>query len=379
MLLKKLDKGLLIVSIILFAIGLVMVFSASNVAAFMRYSYSPYKYALKHGIILFVGLIIFLIIIKFPTKSYGFLSSIGIVGIMVLLAVVLLYGKTTNNATSWISIGPVQFQPSEFLKIILIVWTAFFYDKNKNRLDNIVVCLTPPFVSGIASFLILLQPDLGTMIILALIAFFMFFLIPIKNSIKSKILFILVGCVFIAVIVLISAGKHLISERQLSRIDIKNPCSEEKFYTDGNQVCNAYIAVNNGGLFGKGLGESTQKYLYLPEAHTDFIFAIVVEELGLIVAIFIIFGFMYVLYRIIVIGNKSNSIKNRVICYTISFYVFMHIMVNLMGIFGLIPMTGVPLPFLSYGGTFTISLIISLSIVQRIAIENKKIEEKKSK
>ena len=159
--------------------------------------------------------------------------------------------------------------------------------------------------------------------------------------------------------------------RQISRLDFAYPCSQEKFYTTGNQVCNSYIAFNNGSLTGKGLGNSTQKYLYLAESHTDFIFAIIVEEFGFIGAILIILLYIILLYKIISIGNKSTSSRGAIICYGVAIYIFLHISINLLGIMGWLPLTGIPLPFLSYGGTFTLCLIIALSMVQRVAIESK--------
>ena len=150
--------------------------------------------------------------------------------------------------------------------------------------------------------------------------------------------------------------------------DFKRPC--DRILENGSQVCNCYIAINNGGLTGVGLGNSTQKYLYLPEPYTDFIFAIVVEELGIITGIVVILLYMIVLYRILVIGRKAKNNRGAVMCYGIAFYIFIHIAVNLLGIMGIIPLTGVPLPFLSYGGSFTISLIAALAIVQKVAIES---------
>ena len=373
------DKVLLLISLILFAIGLVMVFSASNVAAFMRYSASPYKFVIKQGLFLFVSFVASLFIIRVSTKTYSFISWPGMLCIMGLLAFVLIYGKTTNNATSWFTIGPFSLQPSEFLKVIMIVWVASFYKVKRNNLDSYMTSLFPVFIAILCFVLILLQPDLGTGLIFGFIVMFLFFISPIAKDIKFKTIGIILGLGVIGISFLLSSGAELISERQLSRFDFSKPCSEEKFYTDGNQVCNAYIAVNNGGLTGKGLGDSTQKYLYLPEAHTDFIFAIVLEELGLAAGIFIIILFMILLARIMIIGRRAHNNECAIICYGIAFYIFLHIVINLMGIFGLMPMTGVPLPFLSYGGSFTLCLVVSLTIVQRIAIENKIFEEKKLK
>ncbi len=375
--LKKMDKWLLLLTIVLFSIGMVMIFSASNVAAFMRYSASPYRFLYKQLLILGVSVLVAFVIIRINTKTYSVLSWPGIIIIMALLAIVLVYGKTTNNATSWFKVGSFMFQPSEFLKVIMIVWMASFYEVKRNNLDSYLTGITPIAICGICALLIMLQPDLGTAIIYAAISMFIFFISPINSTIKMKTILICGGLVCIGAIVLIGSGKDLISERQKARLNVygQSPCSEAKFYSDGNQVCNAYIAVNNGGLFGKGLGNSTQKYLYLPESHTDFIFAIVLEELGLLSGIGIIVLLMLTLARIVTIGRRAVNNRGAIICYGVAFYIFAHIIVNLMGIFGLIPMTGVPLPFLSYGGSFTLCLIVSLTLVQRVVVETKLFEE----
>lgn len=370
------DKWLLLLTLVLFALGLVMVFSASNVAAFMRYDASPYRFVLKQGLFLLVSFVLALIIIRFSTKLYGFLSWPGIVILIGLLAVVLVYGKTTNQATSWFKIGGFNFQPSEFIKVMVIVWLANYYEINKNKLNKIFVSILPIGFSLIGTILIMLQPDLGTAIIYTAIVAFIFVIAPIEKNVKVKSIIggTIVG--LLGIIFLLVSGKSPISDRQTSRFDFKNPCSEKKFYTDGNQVCNSYIAINNGGLTGKGLGNSTQKYLYLPEAHTDFIFAILLEELGLIVGIGVIVIYMLILARIVVIGRRSYNISGSILCYAIAFYIFLHIIVNLAGIIGLMPMTGVPLPFMSYGGSFTMCLVFSLTIVQRVAVESNFFKEK---
>ena len=168
--------------------------------------------------------------------------------------------------------------------------------------------------------------------------------------------------------------------RQIGRFtDFGRPCSEEKFYTGGNQVCNSEIAFNNGKITGKGLGNSTQKYLYLPESHTDFIFAIIVEETGFLGGAAVLISFLVIIFTIIRTGAKSNNFRGSMICYGVAIYIFLHIAINLGGVSGLIPLTGVPLPFLSYGGTFTLCLIAGLSLVQRVAIENNLEKNKKNK
>lgn len=364
---KYLDKPLLIISIILFVVGLIMVFSSSNVTAYMTHAASPYNYFIKQGAFLLVGLIFSLIMIKFNTKLYGILSWTLFLGVGVSLFVLLFIGKTKNQTISWYDLGLFSFQPSEFIKVISIIWMAEYYEKNKDNLSSYWVSLFPLFACGIIAILIFVQPDLGTTIIYLVIVFAIFLAEPVPKSIKTKLIFGGVGAIVLATFALLSSGKQLILERQLERLNFTRPC--DRLLDTGNQVCNGYIAINNGGLTGKGLGNSTQKYLYLPEPYTDFIFTITVEELGSAIGVLIIILYMVVLYRILAIGRKSYTNRGSTICYGVAVYIFCHIAVNLMGIFGLIPMTGVPLPFMSYGGSFTICLIAALTAVQRVSVE----------
>ena len=232
-------------------------------------------------------------------------------------------------------------------------------------------------IGGIIAFLIILQPDLGTAIIFSLIVIFMFLIVPIPRIVKSKITAFGIILVLFAALVLTMMGKTLIHERQLERLTFTNPCS--RLLNEGNQVCNGYIAINNGGLTGVGLGNSTQKYLYLPEPYTDFIFAVIVEELGVVTGIIIILAYIFVLFRIYLIAKKSYTNRGALICYGVLFYIFLHICVNLMGLLGMMPMTGVPLPFISYGGSFTLCLMVSIAFVQRVCIETRIREEEKNK
>lgn len=364
---KYLDKPLLIISIILFVVGLIMVFSSSNVTAYMTHAASPYNYFIKQGAFLLVGLIFSLIMIKFNTKLYGILSWTLFLGVGVSLFALLFIGKTKNQAISWYDLGLFSFQPSEFIKVISIIWMAEYYEKNKDNLSSYWVSLFPLFTCGIIAILIFVQPDLGTTIIYLVIVFAIFLAEPVPKSIKTKLIFGGVGAIVLATFALLSSGKQLILERQLERLNFTRPC--DRLLDTGNQVCNGYIAINNGGLTGKGLGNSTQKYLYLPEPYTDFIFTITIEELGSAIGVLIIILYMVVLYRILAIGRKSYTNRGSTICYGVAVYIFCHIAVNLMGIFGLIPMTGVPLPFMSYGGSFTICLIAALTAVQRVSVE----------
>lgn len=366
---KYLDKPLLIVTVILFIVGLIMVFSSSNVTAYMSHAVSPYNYFIKQLIFLIAGVCLFLVMIKFNTKVYGMFSWILLIAISASLVLLLIYGKATNNAISWFDLGPISIQPSEFIKVIYIIWMARFYEINEKKLKSYTTSLFPPCVAVGIALLIMLQPDLGTAIIFSIIVFILFVASPIPGIIKSKTLFGCLGLIGVVGIVLATTGNSMLLERQASRFDFRDPCS--KLLNTGSQVCNGYIAINNGGLTGVGLGNSTQKYLYLPEPYTDFIYAIIVEEMGAIFGIGIILLYMFVLYRILLIGRKSYTNRGALMCYGVAVYIFCHIAINLLGLFGLMPLTGVPLPFMSYGGSFTICLVIALTVVQRVCVETR--------
>lgn len=376
---KYLDKPLLIVTVLLFALGLIMVFSASNVTAYMSHAVSPYNYFLKQGLFLLGGTFLAIIMICFSEKSYSKASQVLMFIGILALAGLPFFGVEVNNAKSWYDLKFFSLQPSEFVKVITIVWLATYYDKNKKKLDKYNTSLFPLLIAGVAAVLMFFQPDLGTTIIYAVIVFSIFWVSPVKKDVKYKSVFGIIGFAICAVIILFGTGKSLLLDRQLERItEFRNPC--DKLLSSGNQVCNSYIAINNGGLTGEGLGNSTQKYLYLPEPYTDFIYAIIVEELGLIIGVGIIIAYIFVLYRILKIGRQSYTDRGAMMCFGVAVYIFVHIAVNLLGLFGLMPMTGVPLPFMSYGGSFSVCLIAALTIVQRISVENginqEKIEQK---
>ncbi len=365
---KNIDKPLFILTLILFVLGLVMIFSASNVTSYMNGG-SPYDYFFRQGLFLLVSFIFCIIMVKFNTKFYGMMSNILLIAFVAVLILLLIYGKATNYAVSWIPIGPFTLQPSEFIKVIMIVFMARFYEVHEKRLNNFFIAIIPLIVGVIITFLIMLQPDLGTAIIFAGLTGIIFFSSPVSRLIKFKVIALFLGMCLVVGAVLIMTGGSFLQARQIERFNFTRPC--DRLLDTGNQVCNGYISINNGGLTGVGLGNSTQKYLYLPYPYTDFIFAVTVEELGLVVGIIIILAYLYLLYRILKIGRDSYTNRGALLCYGVAVYIFLHVVVNLMGLFGLMPMTGVPLPFLSYGGSFTLCLMVSLAIVQRVNIENK--------
>jgi len=355
-----------------------MIFSSSSVSTVLRYNVPQYHFFVRQAIFLIASFIIgFLIIIRFPTSKYKYFTTLAIAGIIVALLGLFVYGRITNNARSWYDIGPFALQPSEFAKSIIIIFLAVSYSKlDKLKNNNIAMYFIPVAISLIVAILIALQPDFGTFAILGGIVFFVFISIPnVQTNILKVLKFGAIGLVVAALAILYS-GTEIFNSRQLQRFQFRSPCS--RYIEDtGYQVCNGFIAIHNGGLFGVGLGNSSQKYLYLPESHTDFIYPIIVEEWGAIVGVLIIIGYMVMLYRILKIAREAENLRLSILAYGVFLYLLFHILINLLGVLALIPLTGVPLPFLSYGGSFTINVVIMLFVVQRVNIENKTLKNKR--
>ena len=374
----KMDIWLLILMVVFSIFGLIMIFSASSVSTVLRYNVPQYHFFLRQAIFLISSFIAgFLIVIRFPTSKYKYLTPLAILAIIVSLIGLLVYGKLTNNVKSWYDLGFFSLQPSEFAKSVVIVFLAVSYSRlEKMKNVKIETYLIPAAIGGVVAILIAIQPDFGTFAILSGIIFFVFISIPFVRKNFGKILKVCTIIGIVGVAFLMFSGKELLNSRQLQRFQFKEPCNR---YTEdtGYQVCNGFIAIHNGGLFGVGLGNSSQKYLYLPESHTDFIFPIIVEELGALVGVLIIIGYAIMLYRIFRIAKQAENLRLSILAYGVFLYLLFHILVNLLGILALIPLTGVPLPFLSYGGSFTVNIVVMLFVVQRVNIENKTIKAKR--
>lgn len=371
--LSKLDKPLLVVTFIFFVFGLLMILSASSMESYMRYNYSPYHYFVRQALFLIVGMFIFFFCIIFPTRNYKKLRlDKVIIGIIMLALIGLPFvGHSAKNAVSWYQIGPVMIQPSEFAKVAVILYLSIYYERNKDNLDNQWNIIKPIIIALIITTLVVIQPDMGTAAIIGVITIMMFYAVPIDNKYRGIFNKLFIGGVVVVILVLITTGASFLKDYQKERFNFTYPCERYQEKT-GYQVCNSLIALKNGSVNGQGLGKSTQKYLYLPESYTDFIFPIIVEEWGLIVGIVIIFAYAFVLFRIIRIARRASNLRGSLICYGVFVYLLTHIMVNLFGVMAWFPLTGVPLPFLSYGGSYTICLMISMGLVQRVAIESKK-------
>lgn len=374
---KNMDKTLFIITSLLFVFGLLNIVSASSQTAVLKYNHDLYSYFFRQLITIILGVIIGIFIIKTPTKSYKLLGPFFFI-VVALISLAVSFtslGATYSGNNNWINIHGFTFQPSEFAKPIMIVCVSLLFEKFYNKLrskktiprDRYDMIFKIMLVGLFFPAVIFLQRDLGTMIVITMIFAILFLTSPILriDKLRTTGLCLILGVILL--FILMSKG-DLFSNAQSSRFNFFNPCSN--YETGGYQICNGFIAINSGGLLGQGIGKSKQ-ISYIPESHTDSVFAIIAEQYGLIVTTIIFILFAVLLKKILDISSNSTTIRGRYICLGVASYIFLHILINLGGLFGIMPLTGIPLPFLSYGGSFTISLICSLAVVQRVAIENK--------
>lgn len=377
---RDMDKPLLIISIIFFAFGLLNIVTASSRAAVVNYDVSIYYYFFRQLIFILAGLVCAYFILKTDTKYYKFLIWVLFV-VAILLNLWALSFEALSGSRNWIDLKFISLQPSEFSKPILICLLAILFEKNYrklrtinvNRWNTIGVIIV---IAAIIPLLVFLQQDFGTLLIICFITLMMFLAGPFLRIDKIKMIFLFFVVLALALLITYYRQGYILNDARLSRFEsFLDPCSN--YEKGGYQVCNSFIAINEGGINGLGLGKSKQKYSYIPEPHTDSVFAIIAEENG-IKSIIIFVGYAIILWRIFKIASEASTLRGRYMAYGIGCYLFAHIFINLGGLLGVIPLTGVPLPFFSYGGSFVLSLIAALAIVQRINIEtkNKKIKVK---
>ena len=369
------DKVLFFTTLILIIFGTLNIVTASSREAVVNAEANLFYYFFKHMIILAISFIAFIIVINIKTKDYSGLLPIIYIIVFGMNLYLILKGVTTRGANNWIDLKFMKIQPSELAKPTLILAMSLFFQKYYKKLKNVkekhdMIIWEIIGFGLIFPILVFLQKDLGTAIILFGIFVVLFIASPISKKEKVKSSFICIAILAILLLVRVSISGYILSDTQESRLkNFFNPCS--KYEGTGYQVCNAFIAINNGGLTGVGIGKSTQKYSYIPEPHTDMVFAIIAEENGVLICSLIFLAYIIIIYRILKLSMKTKSLQNRYICLGTATYIFLHILVNLGGLFGVIPLTGVPLPFLSYGGSFTLSLITTLGVIQAIHIEMK--------
>ncbi|MBP2256077.1 cell division protein FtsW [Virgibacillus campisalis] len=357
--LKDYDFTLIITPILLTAFGTVMIYSASMVSAVVE-GFESTHYLFKQLQWFMLGLVGFAFCALFPYKYYQRLIKPIILVIIVLLVGVLLFGEVRNNAKSWFQLGPIHLQPAEFAKLGLIMYLASVYSKKQSYIDEFNKGVLPPLIlTGLMLGLIVLQPDIGTAFIIFLIACTIIF----SSGIRFKHLFILVA---IGLIVLAIALPNMVTDTRIDRFTgAYEPFEAPE--TGGYHLIQSYIAIGVGGLTGEGLGQSVQKLGYLMEAHTDFIMAIISEELGFVGVVIVIGMLATIVLRGLFIANKCKDSFGALLAIGISSMVGIQAFINLGAISGVLPITGVTLPFISYGGSSLLILLISMGILNNIA------------
>ncbi|WP_229754275.1 putative lipid II flippase FtsW [Fictibacillus barbaricus] len=366
------DYSLIVAVLLLCSAGLVMIYSASIGVTINKYDYSSSFFFTRQFIFLLAGLGLMYFTMRFNVQIYKkLMMPIVLISILVLIAV-LLFGREVNNAKSWLYIGPIGIQPAEFIKLSVAIYLAAIYSKKQGKMHDFKKGIIPPLsIFAIMFLLILMQPDLGTGLIVAGVAGIILFC----SGIKFKHIFSMAALGAIVGLTLF----FQLSPEQLSRFDaayapFKNPAG------DGYQLVNGYISIAAGGITGSGLGESIQKYGFLPEPHTDFIIAIIAEELGFIGVFLIVALLGYIVLKGFWIGMQSNDTYSSLLAFGISGMIGIQTVVNLGAAIGLLPITGVPLPFISYGGSSLLLFLTSMGILINISAKvklNKKVPDTK--
>jgi len=350
---------LLIAVIVLAIFGVIMIYSASFVWAEYKFN-DPFKFVKMQSVFLIVGIILMLILSKVDYHIYYKYSNVILLTCALLLILVLIpgIGSVRNGSRSWFGIGSLGIQPSEFAKIGLIIYVAKYLTNNNRIMKSVVKGVFP--ILGIIGFfflLIMLEPDFGTAMVITLTLVVLIFISGVKIS-----FFVKVGLLGILGIVGIIIAAPYRMKRIISFI---NPWSDP--LGSGYQIIQSLYAIGPAGLIGQGFLKSKQKYFYLPEPQTDFIFSIISEELGFLGILIVASLFIFIFYRGIKISLKCNDLFGKYLAFGLIFGLLIQSILNLMVVVGLIPVTGVTLPFLSYGGSSLLVSLASIGIVLNIS------------
>lgn len=364
---KSYDYSLIIAIILLCLFGLIMIYSSSMVSAIQRYEVESDYFYQKQKISLILAALIFIIVALFPYKALAsnkilvpmvFFSLIGLAGLFV-------FGHVAGNAQSWIKLGSFRIQPSEFVKLGVIIYLSAVYAKKQNYINEFDKGVAPPLVYLVLAFLLVAaQPDFGTAGIIFLIA--VTIILSSGMNVKNIIRLITIGVLTLSPILFLMKDE-IFSDKRIGRfIAFSDPFAVEQDW--GFHLVNSYLAIGSGGINGLGLGKSIQKLGYLPESHTDFIMAIVAEELGIWGVGFVIISLGFIVLKGILIGMRCKDPFGSLLAIGISSMIGIQSFINLAGISGLIPMTGVPLPFISYGGSSLLQLSIAMGILVNVSM-----------
>lgn len=353
------DFILLIVTLTLLAVGLIMVYSASAVWADYKFGDS-FFFAKRQTLFAGVGIVAMFFIMNVNYWTWRTLAKLILIVCFVLLVLVLIpgIGNERNGSRSWIGVGAFSIQPSEFMKLAMIAFLAKFLSENQKLITSFKKGLIPSLgIVFIAFAMIMLQPDLGTGTVMVGTSVVMIFVAGARVG-----HFAMFGILGIAGFV----GLVISAPYRMKRItSFMDPWSDP--LGSGFQMIQSLYAIGPGGLFGLGLGESRQKFFYLPEPQTDFIFAILAEELGFIGGSFILLMFSLLLWRGIRIALGAPDLYGSFLAVGIIAMIAIQVMINVGVVTGLMPVTGITLPFLSYGGSSLTLMLMAVGVLLNIS------------
>lgn len=379
---KSYDYSLILAIFLLCGFGLIMIYSSSMITAAAYYEYPTDFFFKRQLYAILIGSVAFFVTMFFPYRAYLngkflrllFFGSLGILGLL------FVFGHVAGGAQSWFKLFGRAMQPGEFVKLSVIIYLAAVYEKKQSYINEFGKGALPPVVfTVLICVFVILQPDIGTAFIIALIASAM--IICSGMSIKSMLKLILLAVFFVVLLspLIIWKADTIFNTARLSRFDgFTEPFVNEQ--GSGYQLVNSYIAIGSGGLGGLGLGESVQKYGYLPEAHTDFIMAVIAEELGIFGVSFVLILLAFIVFKGFFVARKCEDAFGTLIAIGISSMIAIQTGINLGGLTGLIPITGVTLPFISYGGSSLLLLLLSMGILVNVSmfVNYREKKEKKS-
>jgi cell division protein FtsW len=356
---RPFDFGLFIIILFLLAFGIIMVASASSVNALYTF-HNSYHFLIRQFAWAVLGLAAMLVISKIDYRVWGrFSGLIYLISIALLMLVLIPHvGVNKNGSQRWINLGFGEFQPSEIAKLGIIVFFSYRLSKAKDTLNSFMKGLLP-FLFGIGAIVVLLmaQPHLSASIIITGVGIIILF------AAGAKVRHFL----FLSLPTAVGLFAAIVLEpyRMQRFLTFLNPWSDEK--GAGWQIVNSLYAIGSGGIFGLGLGQSRQKFLYIPEPHNDFIFSILAEELGYIGSITVLVLFMIFIWRGMKIAMQSKDTFGSLMATGITSLVALEFIINISVVTSSMPVTGMPLPFFSYGGTSLFFLMVGMGILLNIS------------
>ena len=353
------DMWLFGVAVVLLSAGVVMVYSASAIVAADRFR-DPYFFLKKQLFWALLGSIAMLVAVRVDYRKLErfVVPALVVAGVMLVLVLVPPFGQAINGTRRWIRLGVVSFQPAELAKLALVIYLAAFLARRHEQLSDIRRGLLPPLlVAGMFAALVFVQPDLGNCLTLIALTFGLLYL---AGAPMRHLGWALAPAVPLLIIAIYAAPYRL---RRMTAF--WDPWSDPR--GSGFQIIQSWLAFGNGGLLGQGVGGSRQKLFYLPESHTDFIFAVIGEELGFIGAAIFVALFAVLIWRGLRIGLRAPEPFGAYLALGITLLIATQTLVNLGVVTGLLPTKGLPLPFISFGGSALLVTMLSVGVLLNIS------------